>query len=232
MKGSNKADIEEIAPGQFLVRELRARPILKGEGELKGQLFVLGTWRREGLIARLRERALIVSTLSDQIEALPRPPYHYNLGEQLWHATGTTLEHISRFDTRRLAWTLIEPIQRGAEQGVILYAAEPIRRRKGRGQSVFYRARATRSGSSLEPINETQAVLWGYAIALAADARPLVAERTQEAILLPDIELPPRYRYVFERIVGQHKGQVSIKKSVLPLVQALYGQLWLRLVLE
>lgn len=214
------------------MRDLRARPILKGEGELKGQLFVLGTWRREGLLARLRDRGLNVSTLGDQIDKLPTPPHHYELGEQLWHPISSTLENISRFDIQLLTWWSIDAIQREAEQGVVLYEREPIRRRKGRGQTSFYKVRPTRSGSSLEPIDETRALLWGYALAISADPRPLLAERQSERILLPEIELPPAYRALLQRIIGQHKGQPSTNKAAWPLVQALYAQLGLRVVLE
>lgn len=232
MKGNNTADIEEIAPGQFLIRELRARPILKGEGEIKGQLFILGTWRREGLIARLRERALSVLTLQDQIDDLPKPPYRYELGDQLWHPITTTHDHVSRFDIQQLAWRPIEVMQRGTEHGIVLYEAEPIRRRKGRGRSSFYTVRATRSGSNLTPINETQALLWGYALAVSADPRPLLAERKEQAILLPEIELPPPYRKLLQRIIGQHKERPRTNKATWPLVQVLYAQLGVRLVLE
>ena len=232
MKANNTADVEEIAPGQFLIRELRARPILKGDGELKGQLFILGTWRRDGLIARLRERELSVLTLQDQINGLPQPPYHYELGDQLWYPIATTHDHVSRFDIQQLGWWPIEAIQRGAERGMVLYEAEPIRRRKGRGQSSFYKVRATRTGSNLTPINETQALLWGYALAVSADPRPLLAERKEQAILLPEIELPPPYRRLLQRIIGQHKERLRTNKAAWPLVQALYAQLGLTLVLE
>lgn len=56
-------DIDEIAPGRFMVRDPRANTLLKREGDLEGRLFTLRSWRREGLLARLRERGFRVRTL-------------------------------------------------------------------------------------------------------------------------------------------------------------------------
>jgi hypothetical protein len=67
-------DIEEIAPGRFIVRDARANSMLKGEGQLEGQRFTLTSQRRAGLLARLRERGFRVHSLEDRIAALPRPP--------------------------------------------------------------------------------------------------------------------------------------------------------------
>ena len=46
-------DLEEIAPNRFLVHNVRATGLLKGEGSIDGRLFELTTWRREGLLGRL-----------------------------------------------------------------------------------------------------------------------------------------------------------------------------------
>src|SRR5262245_39863404 len=88
-------DIEEIAPGRFIVRDLRAMPILKGEGEIHGHIFTLTSWRRAGLLARLRAIDLTVSAIEDQTSALPELPAAPVLGPVVWHALATPQERYS-----------------------------------------------------------------------------------------------------------------------------------------
>src|SRR5215218_5798417 len=68
------ADLEEIAPNRFLVHTPRINALIKGEGTIAGRMFELTGWRRDGLIARLRERGFEVRTLDNQLDKLPGPP--------------------------------------------------------------------------------------------------------------------------------------------------------------
>ena len=49
-------DLEEVRPHIFQIHYPRVVSTLKGEGVINGQQFELTSWRREGLLARLRER--------------------------------------------------------------------------------------------------------------------------------------------------------------------------------
>ncbi|NTU83127.1 MAG: hypothetical protein HGA45_27780, partial [Chloroflexales bacterium] len=68
------ADLEEVRPNRFIVYNPAASSTLRGEGEREGDRFLLTTWRRDGLIARLRAKSFLVLTLADQIGALPDLP--------------------------------------------------------------------------------------------------------------------------------------------------------------
>jgi hypothetical protein len=68
-------DLEEIAPNRFLVHTPRINALIKGEGKIAGRMFELTGWRRDGLIARLRERGFSVRTLGDQLDKLPGPTW-------------------------------------------------------------------------------------------------------------------------------------------------------------
>src|SRR5215468_5208634 len=102
-------DIEEIAPGRFLIHDPQVGGLLKGEGTLSGRLFELTTWRREGLLARLRERGFRILTLDDLAALLPglsRPP---PIGGPGWRPFSSTIEQISHFDLRNLRWRALAP---------------------------------------------------------------------------------------------------------------------------
>lgn len=75
------ADLEEVRPDLFVVHNPAAGPVLRGEGLREGDRFRLTSWRREGLVARLRDRGFVVLTLTDQIAALPPLPVAPSPGE-------------------------------------------------------------------------------------------------------------------------------------------------------
>jgi hypothetical protein len=222
--------LEEIAPGRFLVHDLQLQGLLKGEGTFSGRLFELTTWRREGLLARLRERGFKVLTLADLVAGLPTPPTPPPIGGPGWRPLSSAIEQISHFDLRNLRWRSLEPVSRDSVPGVTIYDGWTLRRRKGRGAASFYRATRERGGGvGLQPLDETQAILIGYAQALALDDRPLVVERHADLMLLPDVELPPPYRAVLRRIARESDAGLLVDENGLPLVRDLFGRLGVRL---
>src|SRR4028119_779934 len=62
-------DLDEIRPDRFIINNDKLRPVLRGEGVTVGKFFELVTWRREGLIGRIRMRGFNVRTLEDRVAA-------------------------------------------------------------------------------------------------------------------------------------------------------------------
>lgn len=200
---------------------------------LEGQVFELRTWRRDGLIARLRERGFHVSTLVDQIDALPAPPPPHLPGPPGWRPLAGFIERYSIFDPRLLRWEALEPEVRDGVSGVVVPAGAALRRRKGRGQPVFHQAIPERGGGiGLQPLDETSAILRGYAQAYALDPRPLLVEAQGERILLPVIELPPEYRAILRRLAAGDDQGLSVSRQTWPLAQRLFARLGVELTLE
>jgi hypothetical protein len=234
IKGKRRSSIglEEIAPGRFLIHDPQAQNLLKGEGTISGRLFELTTWRREGLLARLRERGFKVQTLPDLVADLPTPPPPPPIGRPGWRPLSSAIEQISHFDLRNLRWHPLEPELHDGAPGVTIYDGWTLRRRKGRGAASFYLAARERGGGvGLRSLNETQAILIGYAQAIAHDDRPLVAERQGDLVVLPDIELPPPYRVVLRRLAREGDAGRLVDESGWPLARDLFTKLGLRLTI-
>lgn len=233
-RSRHRLDLDEIAPGRFLIHNPRAQLLLKGEGTIAGRLFEQTSWRREGLLARLRERELHVRTLDDRIAALPAPPDDPPPIERLgWRALATPLEQFSHFDLRALGWRAVAPTLRENTPGVALYGGWPLRRRKGRGNTSYYLALSERGGGiGLRPLDETQALLAGFAQALALDPRPLLAERRDAMLLLPEVELPPAYRATLALLTGPDADAPLVDERAWPFAQALFGRLGIQLTID
>lgn len=226
-------DLEEIGPNRFHVFEMRAAALLKGEGELNDREFRLTSHRRDGLLARLRERSYRVSTLADQIEALPPPPPPPPIGPMGWRALASEIEQFSHFDLRRLRWHPLAPEPRDGARAVAIYGGWVLRRRKGRGASSYYLALAERAGGiGLRPLDETTALLTGYAQSLALDDRPLLVERRDGRYLLPNVELPPPYRALLSRCARATEAGPETDAEGWPLAQELFLRLGVRLRVE
>jgi hypothetical protein len=231
-------DLDEIAPNRFLIHEPRVRGVIKDEGTIEGQMFTLTSWRREGLLARLRERQFRVRTIADRIDALPGLPPPPLIGPLGWRPLTSAIEQISHFDLRNLRWHPLATETRDGMPGVLAYEGWVLRRRKGRGSASYFLAFVERGGDiGLKPLDETKAILTGYAQALALDDRPLLAEHHPSSgagpdgdrLLLPEIILPPAYREVLRIIASSGAEGWLVDRWAWPLAQDLFGRLGMRL---
>ena len=230
---SPAVDLEEIAPDRFLVHTPRVNALIKSEGNVTGRLFELTSWRREGMLARLRERGFEVRTLADRLDKLPAPPPAPPIGGPGWRPLTNAIEQISHFDLRGLRWRPLAPEVRDGASGVTVYDGWVLRRRKGRAASSFYLAFKERGGGiGLRPLTETEAILAGYAQALALDARPLLVEHRADKLLLPDVELPPPYREVLQSIATASADGPLVDAGGWPLARELFARLGVNLSLE
>lgn len=223
-------DVEEVLPNRFVIRNPRAKGVLKSEGQFQGQLFELTSWRREGLLARLETHGFTVITLRNRIMALPRPPAPPSIGEFGRRTLASPQERYSCFDPQTLRWTPIDSAQHEGAPSIALRSGWILRRRKGRGPSAYYLAVGERGGAiGLKALDETEALIAGYAQAAAQDPPPLLARRLDGKLLLPDIELPRPYREFLRRIGEQTDTGVVVEDSVWPLARELFGRLGLAL---
>jgi hypothetical protein len=226
-------DLEEIAPNRFMIHNQHTQALLNGEGTIVGRLFELTTWRRAGLLARLRERGFRVQTLADMTAALPAPPPPPPIGGAGWRPLASAIEQLSHFDLRNLRWRPLVPEQRAGVSGVMVCAGWALRRRKGRGAATYALALAERSGGiGLRPLDKTEAILTGYAQATALDDRPLLAARRGSQILLPDVDLPPAHRALLRRVAVEDDAGLLIDEQSWDLAQAVFGRLGVRLTIE
>ncbi|GAB4195504.1 MAG: hypothetical protein OHK0022_12300 [Roseiflexaceae bacterium] len=222
-------DLDEIAPNRFIVNDPRLPGLLKGEGNFDGRFFELTTWRRDGLLARLRQRSFAVRTLADQIDELPAPPQPPALREPCWRPLASPIERFSIFDPATLRWEPVAPEERGEAQVVVVRPGLPLRRRKGRGAPAFYLGQAERGGTlGLAPLTETEALLLGYA--LVGDHTPqLAATPDGDGWRLPEAELPPPYRSLLRRFATERDGALVVTRAGLALAQELFARLGVRL---
>jgi hypothetical protein len=229
---ATSVDLEEIAPNRFLVHTPRINALIKSEGNITGRLFELTSWRREGMISRLRERGFGVRTLDDRLAKLPEPPPAPPIGGPGWRPLASPIEQISHFDLRALRWHPLVAEARNGVAGVTLYDGWVLRRRKGRAGSSFYLAFKERGGGiALRPLTETEAILSGYAQALEHVPRPLMVERRGDDVLLPNIELPPPYREMLAGIARASADGPLVDARGWPLARELFERLGVRLSL-
>jgi hypothetical protein len=224
--------VEEIAPDRFVVRDPRARPILNGEGELRGRFFELRSWRRDGLIARLRHIELIVSTLDDQLAGLPPLPAAESTGSNGWRALSSAIERFSSFSLTTCTWAPILPTVRDGRPGIDALIGYPLRRRKSRGAADFFIAAAERGGGlALRPSDETLALLMAYAL-MQRYGEPVVhAARRGDELHIPAIELPPPHRELLTRFTTHTSAGWIATGRGMQLTEALLGMLGLTCVI-
>ena len=219
-------DIEEIAPGRFIVRDPRAKTILKREGDLEGQFFTLRSWRREGLLARLRGRGFRVLTLEDRIRRLPPLPSPLPTGSSFWLPLPDD-ERWSVFDPQHLDWIPVPVEMRDGIAGCVIRQGQVIRRRRGRGVP---RYALVTEGATLRTIDETEALIRGYAGATPAR---LTARRDGERIVLPAHPLPPPHRRLLrEMAIDTLDDCLVIETKAWALAQEIYAGLGVLIILE
>ncbi len=217
------ADLEEVRPATFIVHNSATGPTLRGEGERDGDRFLLTTWRRAGLVARLRAKGFLVLTLADQIAALPALPPALFPGP-LVDRPLVGGERISYFAAQPLGWQPV-PLRLDQPQIAQLREGWVIRRRKGRGPGAY----AHLWHGTLQPLSEDAALYHGFAQAALVGTAPITVQRTEEAYLLPDLPLPDAHRVVLGRFSDRRFTAPRIAPADMPLVAALLARLGLTL---
>jgi hypothetical protein len=227
---TSNADLEEIRPQTFVIRDRDMHPILKGEGHVKGVMFELTTWRRDGLLARLREHGYLVRTLEDQIRALPGLPPTALPGDAVdYPVSGTT--RLSHFDPLALAWVPDDPRPQAGQQVVTLCIGWVVRRRQGRGSATF--AQVRREGNDqvgFITLDATRALMSGYAQAAALQPATLHAHSDKQHYYLPDLELPAPHAAILQRLGTRGERGWQVEKRSWPLARSVYAALGMQLV--
>ncbi|MBP8252051.1 MAG: hypothetical protein KAX40_06770 [Herpetosiphon sp.] len=203
-RARKNVDIEEIAPNTFLIHNVAVRAVLRGEGDINGHTFTLTSTRRLGLLARLRQRNFKVSSLEDKVHRLPKMPYAPKLGEALPVAIGAR-DQWSYFHPDDLVWRDVKAIERQQHPVVMLREGALVRRRRSRTEGDFFQVdRTAKGGANLLGLNETEAILRGYAQATEESDIEIEAEEREHGYLLPlDFVLPPAYA-TFIRSLGMN----------------------------
>ncbi|MCG8348281.1 MAG: hypothetical protein MI924_10940 [Chloroflexales bacterium] len=229
-RANKPADLEEIRPQHFLLRNPMARGVLKGEGRLEGNRFELTTWRRDGLLARLRNSGFTVETLDDQIARLPDLPIAVSLGafaSRVLHK----IERYSYFDPQMLGWAPLEAQQEEKSLVVRLRDGWVVRRRRGRGAASYHQVFIERSGiAGLTLLTTPEAFLQGYAQAAQISREPLVVQRLNQHYLLPALELPAPHHALLQRLGDLSAEGWRIDERGWPLACVIYKRLGIHLV--
>jgi hypothetical protein len=217
------ADLEEVRPGRFIVHNPLAGSTLRGEGEREGDRFTLTSWRREGLIGRLRARQFKVLTLADQVDALPALPPAAPLGPPAPRPLAAG-ERVSVFAGPR-GWEPA-PEAPGRPGEIALRPGWVIRRRKGRGPGDYYLV----APGTLRPLGEEAAIAQGYAqLALAGPTAVALATGDDGRATLADLPLPPEHRALLGRLADRTGDSWHIADGAAELVAELLARLGVKL---
>jgi len=221
-------DLDEIRPNRFLIHNAKSKMYLRGEGVTVGNTFELTSWRRDGLIARLRMGGFTVRTIDDRIAKLPPLPQPVPYGNEGSRELQHPKERYARFDEEHLRWHDVAHAE--GTRMVQLRVGWVLRRRRGRGAADHYMATPEKpSRIGLLPCTETAALLMGYAQATAQHERTLYAELTEDGYRLPDVLLPPPHRDMLHTIVERAQGTTLVAAAGWEQAQRLFAALRLRL---
>lgn len=221
-------DLDEIRLDRFVIHNDKVRPLLRGEGVTAGRFFELVTWRREGLLARIRERGFNVRSIPDRIAALPGIAPVPPLGPE-----GVRLlaqkERVANFDRASLQWRELPTVEHNGKPAVRLRVGEAVRRRRSRGPGDYYLlAPGTAEQVNLRPVTETHALVHAYAL-IAQSTTPAVlrfVEHTDTYLIAQaQATLPPPHRELLQLLTIEKAEPWTIAKSAAPLAEAVYAKL-------
>ena len=199
---SSRVALEECAPNVFIVHDIRVRPFLHGEGTYDGNRFVLTSWRRDGIFARIRERGLDVASLDSQITDLPALPVAPRIDAQpRWQRLGHPDERWSYYDPTRRAVGACDAVTHDHQQGVWIHPGWVVRRRRGRGAGDWYRS-APQGAQALQytRIDDDAALLCGLAQAARHPHPPLqITAPTSDVVVIVTPVMPQSYQHCAKR---------------------------------
>ncbi|NBU63871.1 MAG: hypothetical protein EBS29_05140 [Chloroflexia bacterium] len=215
--------LEEYAPNHFMVHDIRVRPFIRGEGDVEGNRFVLTSWRRDGLMARLAERGLVMVTIESLTEALPPLPAPSPIADDVrWQPLGHPSERWSYYDPRQRAVVACETVSHAEQHGVWLHPGCMVRRRRGRGQAEWYRSQPQGTHTiQYTPLAEDTALLQGLAQATGYTHAPIAlraGENGDVAVTIP--LLPKAHQSVLARCATSDRNGLvwQCPTAHLPLV--------------
>lgn len=207
--------------------------MLRGEGIIIGKFFDLVTWRREGLMARIRERGFNVRTLADRVERLPAigpvdPPLPEGV-RVLSHAK----ERIATFQRDTLHWRDLPVIDHQGKASVRVPGNVAIRRRKSRGHSDYYITTPVGDGHiNFLPTKEADALLHAYAqFALNEPPATLRFVESEDGYVVPERQaiLPPPHQDVLSLLVRDKAERWTFPKNASELAEAVFEKLGIEL---
>ena len=219
-----------------MIHNDKLRPLLRGEGVTVGRIFELITWRREGLIARIRARGFEVRTIADRLRALPGLPDVAPPGEPGIRALASNKERYSIFDMQTLRWSDLQPETVFGKLAVRVRDNVALRRRKGRGKGDFYRSALVRNELiNLLPCTETDALLHAYAQLGQLGSHPRIAAVRRVDGMFVDrrqATLPTPHSDILA-LLAHGKAEVwTFPKAVLDLAGEVFATLGIELIRE
>jgi hypothetical protein len=222
------ADFEEVQPNLFIIHNPALRSILRGEGEITGDRFLLTSPRREGLLARLRSRTFIVRTIDDLLAYLPGLPEVPPPGPPIVRVLASG-ERFSWLGGTPPAWQPIEPMANREPPQVELLTNTVVRRKRNRGAPEYLLVGGTQTANLyFKPLGEDLALLHAYA-QLASPTPPILAlAHTDDGFLLPDIPLPGPYTALLRRLATKTKPGWQITAAGLAYIEAILARLQLQ----
>jgi hypothetical protein len=226
-------DLDEFRANKFIIHNGKVRPFLRGEGEREGKFFHLQSWRREGLIARIRMAGFNVRTLQDRVDALHAIPPDVAPGPEIFRPITTQREQIAAWDPQRLRWRDLSVQTVNGVRGVMLRVNEPLRRRKSRaGGDYFIAFMEQGGGAGLRPVRERDAILQAYGL-LAAEGRSAIIrfERKPQGYFVPADQalLPERHREALGLLVLDGEPDWTFEREHTDMVEQVFEKLGVQL---
>lgn len=228
-------DLEEMRPQHFIIHNPAVRQLIKTEGTINGNRFDLTSHRRDGMLARLREQGFHVLTIDSLINTLPDLAPADAPGAFCWYR-GRSKDRYRFFHPTQLTWTAPETVHNSnaadpTEQRLLLRTGWIVLRRRSGAVTSYFQVGCDATGSAtLTPLDETTALLHGFAQAALTPPPPLKVACTNDQLQLPDIPLPQPHQAILARL-GQHTKATGwqVTATYWPFVQRLFAKLGLRL---
>ena len=221
-------DLDEIRPDRFIINNDKLRPVLRGEGVTVGKFFELVTWRREGLIGRIRMRGFNVRTLEDRVTALRGIKHVDPPGPEGARVLHHPKERIAHFDSTRLHWCDLPTVDHGGKPAVRIASNIAIRRRKSRGHADYYITAPVVNGEiNFLPTKEIAALIHAYS-QIAQEHPPVLRYTLADDIYsIPrqQAQLPEPHQEVLDMLAVDKAEPWRIPAPVIELAAGVFAKL-------